>query len=53
MSNYKICYSCDRKYVEQISASIASTLINSEIEDEIDIYVLENELQDKDKKKHK
>ena len=49
MQEYNICYSLDRKYTEQLCASLASVLVNSEIDENINIFLLEGGLREQDK----
>ncbi len=49
MSTFDICYSLDSLYVEQLEASIASILKNSDIDDNLNFYILDGGLTQEDK----
>ncbi|MCD7780435.1 MAG: glycosyltransferase family 8 protein, partial [Candidatus Gastranaerophilales bacterium] len=49
MQEYNICYSLDSAYMEQLNVSIVSILKNAEAEDNINFYILDGGLTNKDK----
>ena len=49
MSEYNICYSLDKNYIEQFSVSLVSILKNASVKDNINIYVLDGGLKKSDK----
>lgn len=49
MQEYNICYSLDFKYLEQLCASIASVLANSQNDENINLFILNNGLSEEDK----
>ena len=49
MQNYNICFSLDSKYTEQFCVSAVSILKNSNINDNINFYILDGGLTEKDK----
>ena len=49
MSEYNICYSLDKNYIEQFSVSLVSILKNASLKDNINIYVLDGGLKKSDK----
>lgn len=49
MSEYNICYSLDSGYAEQLAASISSILLNAKENENINFYILDGGLTNKDK----
>ncbi len=49
MQEYNICYSLDSAYAEQLAVSVASILKNADVDDNINFYILDGGLTEKDK----
>jgi len=49
MQEYNICYSLDSAYAEQLAVSVASILKNADVDDNINFYILDGGLTQKDK----
>ncbi|MCD7740480.1 MAG: glycosyltransferase family 8 protein, partial [Candidatus Gastranaerophilales bacterium] len=49
MHEYNICYSLDSTYTEQLAVSITSILKNADTEDNVNFYILDGGLTNKDK----
>ena len=49
MQNYNICFSLDSKYTEQFTVSAVSILKNADIDENINFYILDGGLTEKDK----